>query len=53
MPRDDGRLHIMYNEMGQGDNILIKCPNGNVLVIDCGCAQWDGKYFTTKRGLTS
>jgi beta-lactamase superfamily II metal-dependent hydrolase len=49
MPRDDGYLHIMYNEMGQGDNILIKCPNGNVVVIDCGCARWDGNYFEPTR----
>jgi hypothetical protein len=44
--RDDGQLHITYNEMGQGDNILIACPNGQVVVIDCGAARWDGNYFT-------
>jgi beta-lactamase superfamily II metal-dependent hydrolase len=44
--RDDGQLHITYNEMGQGDNILIACPNGEVVVIDCGAARWDGNYFT-------
>jgi len=43
--RGDGRLHITYNEMGQGDSILIKCPNGKVVVIDCGAARWDGNYF--------
>jgi beta-lactamase superfamily II metal-dependent hydrolase len=52
MPRDvnaqrgDGQLHITYNEMGQGDNVLIACPNGKVVVIDCGAARWDGNYFT-------
>ncbi|MFP4124597.1 MAG: hypothetical protein ACOC07_21070 [Coleofasciculus sp.] len=43
--RGDGKLHITYNEMGQGDNILITCPNGNVVVIDCGTARWDGNFF--------
>ncbi|HAT12814.1 MAG TPA: hypothetical protein DCS91_03730 [Microcoleaceae bacterium UBA11344] len=43
--RGDGKLHITYNEMGQGDNILIACPNGKVVVIDCGSARWDTKYF--------
>lgn len=48
MSRGDGRLYITYNEMGQGDNILICCPNGKVIVIDCGSSRWDGNYYQEK-----
>jgi len=43
--RGDGQLQITYNEMGQGDSVLIACPNGKVVVIDCGAARWDGNYY--------
>ena len=43
--RGDGKLHITFNEMGHGDNVLISLPNGKLVVIDSGSMRWDGNYW--------
>ena len=35
-PRADGRLHIDYLDVGQGDSILVTFPNGETLLVDGG-----------------
>ncbi len=35
-PRADGRLHIDFLDVGQGDSALITFPNGETLLIDGG-----------------
>jgi hypothetical protein len=47
--RGDKNLHITFNEMGHGDNVLISLPNGKMVVIDCGSMRWDGNYWNPKR----
>jgi beta-lactamase superfamily II metal-dependent hydrolase len=41
MARGDGRLRLAFVYMGQGDCILVACPNGKVAMIDCGTARWE------------
>lgn len=31
-----GELSITFFDVGQGDCILVECPNGNELLVDCG-----------------
>jgi competence protein ComEC len=35
-PRVDGRLHIDYLDVGQGDSIFVTFPNGETLLVDGG-----------------
>jgi beta-lactamase superfamily II metal-dependent hydrolase len=42
MARGDGNLTIAFVEMGQGDCILIACPNGKTAMVDCGTTQLGG-----------
>jgi competence protein ComEC len=35
-PRADGRLHVDYLDVGQGDSILVTFPNGETLLVDGG-----------------
>jgi competence protein ComEC len=32
----DGRLHVVFFDVGQGDAIFIKCPNGQQVLVDGG-----------------
>jgi competence protein ComEC len=32
----DGRLHVHFLDVGQGDAILIQCPNGQQIMVDGG-----------------
>jgi beta-lactamase superfamily II metal-dependent hydrolase len=41
MARGDGKLRLAFVYTGQGDCILIACPNGKVAMIDCGTARWE------------
>lgn len=34
--RPDGRLHVIFCDVGQGDSILIKTPSGHTLLVDGG-----------------
>lgn len=43
--RGDGKLHITFNEIGQGLNLLVALPNGRMLLIDCGTSNWERNYF--------
>jgi competence protein ComEC len=38
LPRGDGRLHLWFLDVGQGDSILMETPNGQAAVIDAGPA---------------
>ncbi|MGZ8846039.1 MAG: ComEC/Rec2 family competence protein [Pyrinomonadaceae bacterium] len=35
-PRPDGRLHVEYLDVGQGDSALVTLPDGTTLLIDGG-----------------
>lgn len=37
-PSGDGRLHLWFLDVGQGDSILIETPQGRVALIDAGPA---------------
>jgi competence protein ComEC len=36
LPRGDGRLHMWFLDVGQGDSVLIETPSGRAAVIDAG-----------------
>lgn len=38
LPRADGRLHVWFLDVGQGDSILVETPSGAAAVIDAGPA---------------
>lgn len=42
MARGDGKLRIAFVATGQGDCIVVACPNGKVALIDCGTNRWEG-----------
>lgn len=35
----DGLLHVGFLDIGQGDCSIIKCPNGQTILIDCGTSR--------------
>ena len=35
----DGKLYLACINIGHGDCTIIKCPNGKVVLIDCGCTR--------------
>jgi beta-lactamase superfamily II metal-dependent hydrolase len=44
----DGRLHIAFVQMGQGDCTLISTPKGRFIMIDCGSdatEEYDSKAY--------
>lgn len=38
LPRGDGRLHVWFLDVGQGDSMLIETPRGQAALIDAGPA---------------
>ncbi len=36
LPQGDGRLHVWFLDVGQGDAVLIETPSGQAAVIDAG-----------------
>lgn len=38
MPRGDGRLHLWFLDVGQGDALLIETPGGRAAAVDAGPA---------------
>lgn len=38
LPAGDGRLHVWFLDVGQGDSILVETPSGRVAAIDAGPA---------------
>ncbi len=36
LPRGDGRLHLWFLDVGQGDSVVIETPAGSAAVIDAG-----------------
>ena len=41
-PLDTGRLEIISADVGNGLCLLVKCPNGNMVLNDCGTLQSEG-----------
>lgn len=48
-PRADGRLHVDFLDVGQGDSALVTFPNGDTLLIDGGGRQ---EYYRDESGDT-
>jgi competence protein ComEC len=44
-PRADGKLHIDFLDVGQGDSALVTFPNGETLLIDAGGQMNFSKIF--------
>jgi len=40
--RSDGKLHIAFIQVGQGDCIAVSTPQGRSMVFDCGSTGTDG-----------
>jgi beta-lactamase superfamily II metal-dependent hydrolase len=47
--RGDGKLHIAFIQVGQGDCIVVSTPAARVLVFDCGSTGTDGEAGFTQR----
>jgi beta-lactamase superfamily II metal-dependent hydrolase len=45
----DGKLYLACINIGHGDCTLIKCPNGKVVLIDCGCTRTTIDPLDTRR----
>jgi beta-lactamase superfamily II metal-dependent hydrolase len=45
--RGDGRLHIAYVKVGQGDCTIMATPRGQILLFDCGSDAKDGEADLT------
>lgn len=47
--RGDGKLHIAFIQVGQGDCIVVSTPGGRVLLIDCGSIGTDSDLLFGNR----
>lgn len=48
-PRPDGRLHVEFLDVGQGDSIFITFPNGETMLVDAG-GRMNFSYENTDDG---
>ena len=42
-----GELHVYALPVGQGDCTIIQCPNGNIVVVDCGSRGGEPRRLST------
>jgi competence protein ComEC len=49
-PKIDGRLHVDYLDVGQGDSALITFPNGETLLVDGGGKPKFSTIYTQRDG---
>ena len=49
-PKPDGKLHIDFIDVGQGDSVLITMPDGETLLVDGGGRTNFNKLFVASEG---
>src|SRR5690606_30576797 len=47
----DGRLHVVMLDVGQGDSLLARFPNGRTLLVDSGGIRTEGAFDIGERVL--
>jgi len=43
-PRGDGRLHVTFIDVGQGDAIFVRFPRGSTLLVDAGGLAFSSSF---------
>ena len=39
---NDGKFHVVFCDIGQGDAIFMRTPKGFDILVDCGPSSWEG-----------